>query len=124
MHPGRKPSHYPPMRTPQRSYTTPSPMIPPSPTAASQPPHVFRSKSMNHPSPPPPPVPPPPRRKRPESVQVFGSGGVDENEEAERREGRHQSILHTSHAHFAPEPILPWSVQAFIFTYLYAPQCD
>ena len=94
-HPDRKPTHHhhPSMRTPERSYTTPSPTSPLTPSSQSQAPCVFRSRSMHHPSPHPPPMPPP-RRKGPESVQVMGSG-VGDNEESgtERSRGREGSSL-------------------------------
>ncbi|KAF8957729.1 hypothetical protein BDZ97DRAFT_1844870 [Flammula alnicola] len=51
--------------------SSPTPANPSSPTG-----RVFRSKSMHQASPPLPSLPPPVRRKRPESVQVLGSGEV------------------------------------------------
>ncbi|KAF8646085.1 hypothetical protein AX16_007398 [Volvariella volvacea WC 439] len=65
---------------------------------------VFRSKSLNHPSPPPvlsagayPPPPhhppPPVRRKRPESIQVFGPAGTNTVPGASHSEGAGAATL-------------------------------
>ncbi|TFK35288.1 hypothetical protein BDQ12DRAFT_737708 [Crucibulum laeve] len=97
MTPSASSSFYPISTTPGTSVTPVTPTSADSPTA-----RVFRSKSMHHPSPPLPPLPPPMRRKRPESVQVLGTGevlfGGRPNLPSEGRAtlSRHTSLSHNS----------------------------